>query len=492
MPTIDELVAGLQLPDEERKKLLWGHMLTGLGASMMGARRGQEWQAAGRGLLGGMTMGQNAVVDARQGRLDNLRARGAAYDILGKEQSYQDQELLRQQQEEFRRRFSGGGASPGAGLPLHLQQPQETPGVRPPVEQRHGGPSGQYAGIPGPQPTGMESVSMPAGSPNAPAQPQATLSGGTRSKREQAEQMKAYGDYWTAQGRPDKAAVYYQYAEKATPILKDSKILQKDGRRVVVNMYNDGSHEILPYEPDKEKLHFSNAGGVVGVGQNQFTGVVEYQGIPTTMTPDQIANRDLEERKFRYQQGRDKTKDAEGTKPPPGYRWTQGGQGLEAIPGGPHDTSAKDAQRAANALSRANIVVDTVDEALKRVNNRTTGPFGAISGLMPGTPAYDLRGTVDTIKANLSFEALQAMREASPTGGALGSITERELHLLGSTIASLDANQRPELVRKNLLKVQTHFNNWKKAVEQARGPKTLGAPNLNDLEAEMQRRGMQP
>src|SRR5690606_24249503 len=43
-----------------------------------------------------------------------------------------------------------------------------------------------------------------------------------------------------------------------------------------------------------------------------------------------------------------------------------------------------------------------------------------------------------SLNANMSFDALLQMRLESPTGGALGSITEGELDLLRSRIASLD------------------------------------------------------
>lgn len=45
---------------------------------------------------------------------------------------------------------------------------------------------------------------------------------------------------------------------------------------------------------------------------------------------------------------------------------------------------------------------------------------------------------VKTIQANLGFDALQAMRDASPTGGALGQVAVQELEMLQSTVANLD------------------------------------------------------
>ena len=78
-----------------------------------------------------------------------------------------------------------------------------------------------------------------------------------------------------------------------------------------------------------------------------------------------------------------------------------------------------------------------------------TGRSGAFMrnlplGLDAGTAAYDLKAQLGKIDANSAFGALQRMRDNSPTGGALGAITERELELLKSSVAALDPNQSQE------------------------------------------------
>lgn len=133
----------------------------------------------------------------------------------------------------------------------------------------------------------------------------------------------------------------------------------------------------------------------------------------------------------------------------------------------------------ASARAKAEVVSTKVSEALENMKGLTgmsaTGLTGAVTGVVPGTPAYQLERALDTIKANLGFQELAAMRAASPTGGALGSITERELAMLQSTVASLDRGQSEAQLRKNLQAVQRHFNNWRNAVEQSYAQK-FGAP----------------
>lgn len=150
-----------------------------------------------------------------------------------------------------------------------------------------------------------------------------------------------------------------------------------------------------------------------------------------------------------------------------GWRYKEDGS-LEPIPGGPADPTVKDpkqVQRAGDAVNRADIVIRKVDDALKKIGFTTTGATGAVLGKLPGTTAYDLRADAETIRANIGFQELQAMREASPTGGALGQVAVQELNALQSVVGNLDANQSERQLRANLTAVRRHFNNWKRAMQ---------------------------
>lgn len=121
-----------------------------------------------------------------------------------------------------------------------------------------------------------------------------------------------------------------------------------------------------------------------------------------------------------------------------------------------------------------------INEALGLLGTGTTGIIGSIGNKIPGSPGYNLSKIVDTIKANLGFQELAAMRAASPTGGALGQVTERELNFLQSTVASLDLAQSETQIRKNLEKIKTHYENWLDAVKQAHGSQGGGGGGDED------------
>lgn len=170
---------------------------------------------------------------------------------------------------------------------------------------------------------------------------------------------------------------------------------------------------------------------------------------------------------------------AAGGKPPPGYRFTPDGN-LEAIPGGPADIKAgelgaKRAKAQEAAVAQADRIIAKVDQAISNVGPMSAGVGATISNAVPlmsrVTNTRNLEADLQTIKANLGFAELQAMRDASPTGGALGQVAVQELVALQSTVAALDQEQSPEQLTARLQEIRKHYENWKAAVEESRGGK---------------------
>lgn len=114
------------------------------------------------------------------------------------------------------------------------------------------------------------------------------------------------------------------------------------------------------------------------------------------------------------------------------------------------------------ATDNADRVVSTVEQALPLVGYNTAGAAGSLN--IPGTEGRDLETALLTIKANLGFDRLQQMRDASKTGGALGQVAVKELEALQGTVASLDRGQSPDKLRENLKDIKYYYERWRKAV----------------------------
>lgn len=134
------------------------------------------------------------------------------------------------------------------------------------------------------------------------------------------------------------------------------------------------------------------------------------------------------------------------------------------------DAASKKDKAKESVRDKADLVLSKVDEALGDVNWATSGFVGGNIGRIKGTPAYNLDTTIDTIRANLGFGALQEMRDNSPTGGALGQVTEQELKLLSSTVSSLDTGQSPEQLRRSLQKIKTYYTSILEDLGYSRQP----------------------
>ncbi|MCP5099928.1 MAG: hypothetical protein GY943_30615 [Chloroflexi bacterium] len=154
---------------------------------------------------------------------------------------------------------------------------------------------------------------------------------------------------------------------------------------------------------------------------------------------------------------------------PPGQRLAQTPDGkfyYENIPGGPADIKKKLAAEKERLTKEqrnvaGNIVLDEIDitkQLIERSPKTTTGLVGsAISG-MDQTTAGQVKNRLSTIKANIGFDKLQAMRAASKTGGALGQVSEFENRLLQATFGSLEQAQDSTALLYNLERVEKIYN----------------------------------
>lgn len=152
---------------------------------------------------------------------------------------------------------------------------------------------------------------------------------------------------------------------------------------------------------------------------------------------------------------------------PPGFelRKVNGAYQMAAIPGGPADIKAQDikekkTQEATQTATQGNLVLQDIDRALSLADQSvlpSAGLGAATMAKVPGTAASDVSKLLDSVRANISFQTLTDMRKASPTGGALGAVSDRELQLLQAAKGSLDQSQSPQQFRDNLARLKNLF-----------------------------------
>jgi hypothetical protein len=153
----------------------------------------------------------------------------------------------------------------------------------------------------------------------------------------------------------------------------------------------------------------------------------------------------------------------------------------EPIPGTPAadkaiDKEKKEVLKLSNQLASVNLVDKTVDKALSQISDKTVGLVGIGASKIPGTDAYTLKNTLNTIQANLGFDRLQAMRDASPTGGALGQVAVKEIEFLQKTIASLDQGLSKEELKTNLAEIKASYTRLQGILKESLAEKATASP----------------
>lgn len=154
---------------------------------------------------------------------------------------------------------------------------------------------------------------------------------------------------------------------------------------------------------------------------------------------------------------------------PPGHRQVYDEMGRpthqEVMPGSPaqreleQQAETEEAKRQYRATVGGTVVQDA-NRALHLLEG--AGFFGAGTGARVGqmfteSDASTINNLVESIKGNIGVDQLQAMRESSPTGGALGNVTERQLQGLQGLLGRLDITGRPEELDANLKRIHNLY-----------------------------------
>lgn len=255
-------------PTDEDKKRALTQALASAGFTMLGARGVSGMQALGQGGQAGLLSYNGSMDDASKSKRAGLLDAGNMMSLQEGMQKMQDQSDFRKLQGNI-------------------------VGQNPVVQAATQGAAPPPAPMGPPSPDG--SMSTPGAPPAAPAGPPQPImqSDGLARKRAMADAYRQQAVEYAKSPLPQAqtmAQTLLDHAEKVLPKIKDTKTLTQGGQRVVVNFYDDGSHEVLPdVQPDLEKLNFQDTGGSV-VGLNAFTGAPQSQPIPKTQSPDSKAS----------------------------------------------------------------------------------------------------------------------------------------------------------------------------------------------------------
>jgi len=119
----------------------------------------------------------------------------------------------------------------------------------------------------------------------------------------------------------------------------------------------------------------------------------------------------------------------------------------------------KGKKKAGTDLAAKTVVQDmgrgmaVLEKNMKGLVTTAAGPLAWVTKNVPGTDADVLERYAESVKSNISIDRLQAMREASPTGGALGQVPVQQQEYLMQLLGSLDVTQKPPVLLDNMKRI---------------------------------------
>ena len=149
--------------------------------------------------------------------------------------------------------------------------------------------------------------------------------------------------------------------------------------------------------------------------------------------------------------------------------------------------------------SSTETVLDEISRAEKLIKENpflTTGVVGktlkdlgsleniaSIFGKKDLNPATDLKNLLDTVKSNIGFDRLDAMRKESPTGGALGQVAVKELDFLQASLGSLKQEQSSRQLLENLKRLGERYESLIKTLATSKEVDAEGRSGVEYLKS---------
>lgn len=129
------------------------------------------------------------------------------------------------------------------------------------------------------------------------------------------------------------------------------------------------------------------------------------------------------------------------------------------------------ARTAKTSLTGTVAQLDRLEQAATQLKNDSgvdgiTGVWGHLPNYPEGDAAR-AAARLETLKSQIGFGVLQQMREMSKTGGALGSVSDRENSLLQNNLAAISTNQSAEDFKNALDQVISYARDSKARLQGA-------------------------
>lgn len=143
------------------------------------------------------------------------------------------------------------------------------------------------------------------------------------------------------------------------------------------------------------------------------------------------------------------------------------------------------------SIVQNNNVLDAVGRAIEKTSKWSTGVPSTLSKGLGVSPAGELKTELDFIKANLTIETINNMKQQSKTGATgFGALSEKELNVVQSALVSLNQDNSEANVKKQLGLIKEHLalaNQYLQKHKEELAKKGISSSAGSDAEALIQR-----
>lgn len=138
----------------------------------------------------------------------------------------------------------------------------------------------------------------------------------------------------------------------------------------------------------------------------------------------------------------------------------------EIVPGSPAEQEFSTKLREMDAGDRKliqsfGLVSDHADVVQRNAERALSFFNGADAGVLlqtlrsgarrlPGTDAYNAWDALETIRNNVAVDELQRMRQSSPSGGAMGNVSDRDISLISGALGRLEVERDPARLTEDI------------------------------------------
>ncbi|MDX5370193.1 MAG: phage tail-type lysozyme domain-containing protein [Alphaproteobacteria bacterium] len=129
-----------------------------------------------------------------------------------------------------------------------------------------------------------------------------------------------------------------------------------------------------------------------------------------------------------------------------------GGRSMRPIPGGPEDTSAQTENKNRQSNLKLGTTLESLNLNIREIEDGglpVTGPVGdfrrtGLGRFITGAGAVDFENRTNQVTTSAALSEVQNMRDNSPTGGAVGQLTDSEREAIGNSVTALNSSTSAE------------------------------------------------